>query len=62
MSSQSLWVMDLRNTLPNLKYLLLYITSGNGPVYVTYIQLLVMLRNTNNGCIVSNANVPHRHS
>ncbi|KAH8148457.1 uncharacterized protein LAJ45_07559 [Morchella importuna] len=32
MSRQGLSVMDLRNTLPNLKYLLLYMTSGNAPI------------------------------
>lgn len=28
MSSQGLWVMDIRHTLPNLKYLLLFVSSN----------------------------------
>lgn len=56
MSSQSLSIMDLRNTLPNLRYLLLYITSGNGPVCVPLFMLslsdfvyppILDIRNTN---------------
>ncbi|KAG0640317.1 hypothetical protein HOY80DRAFT_959534 [Tuber brumale] len=30
MSSQGLWVMDIRHTLPNLKYLLLFVSSNTG--------------------------------
>ncbi|CUS14440.1 unnamed protein product [Tuber aestivum] len=30
MSSQGLWVMDIRHTLPNLKYLLLFVSSSTG--------------------------------